>query len=245
MSQIRKVAGERPVVFTNSYQDPARYTFHTGAFAHTLNNLAYRRSQYDIWNFEEELHGREVLYVPHWLTPEYKKNLVKYHLSSGDSLFARVIPDFQSLQKRCINLLAVNNQAVAGSAVSIDIALYNPYPYNIKIDHPLLPVRFQAAFFKSGRLVSKQNLLLPEDLSFPAPGDTIRFSVQFTVPALEPGEYMFGITSETGFLLDVISSDVTNVHVPGLTIPGLTIPGLKSGVTSTSVTSSRSGTAGL
>jgi hypothetical protein len=208
MKHIKEVAGGRPVVFTNSYQDPSQYTFITGGFAHSLNNLAYRRSQFDLWDFEERLHGKEVLYVPHWLTPEYKRNLEKFISAEGDSLFARIIPDFRPLQRQCIIIENAGTGAGAGEPGSISIALFNPYSYAIDIDHPLLPLRFQAAFFKDGRLAAKQNLLLPQDFSFPGPGDTIRFSAQFTIPILEPGEYRFGVTSEAGFLLDVLSSNI-------------------------------------
>ena len=69
--EIEKIAGDRPVIFTNSYQDASEYSFYTGKFAHTLNNKDYRKNQYDLWDFEERVHGKEVLYVPHFLTPSY------------------------------------------------------------------------------------------------------------------------------------------------------------------------------
>ena len=76
-NDISLLAGNRPVVFTNSYQHPSVYTFYTGKFAHTLDNLKYRKTQYDLWNFEEQVHGKEVLYVPHFFTDYYKANLTK------------------------------------------------------------------------------------------------------------------------------------------------------------------------
>ena len=37
---INKLAGDRPVVFTNSYQRASVFTFYTGKFAHTLDNMS-------------------------------------------------------------------------------------------------------------------------------------------------------------------------------------------------------------
>lgn len=213
MAAIREIAGERPVVFTNSYQDPSQYTFITGIFSHSLDNLAYRRSQYDIWDFEEKLKGREVLYVPHWLTPEYKKNLVEYSLPGGDSLFARVIPDFQSLQKQCVLPESVTYRFSSGQWQELKLKLFNPYPYEIDLDHRQLPVRFQAAFFSRGRLVRKQDLSFNPSVNKLTAGDTVSIKAGFFMPGMEPGEYEFAITSEAGFLLDVINSRVTSALV--------------------------------
>ena len=91
---ISKLAGDSPVVFTNSYQRPAVYTFYTGKFAYTLDNLSYRKTQYDIWDFEEKVHGKEVLYVPHFFTDYYKANLTKQILTDGDSIFVGYIRIF-------------------------------------------------------------------------------------------------------------------------------------------------------
>jgi len=38
--------------------------FYTGKFAHTLDNMSYRKTQYDLWDFEERLPRQGSLYVP-------------------------------------------------------------------------------------------------------------------------------------------------------------------------------------
>jgi hypothetical protein len=213
MIQISKVAGDRPVVFTNSYQDPSQYSFHTGHFAHSLNNLAYRRTQYDIWDFEERLNGREVLYVPHWLTPDYKKNLTKYMLPGGDSLFARVFTDFQSLQRECVIIKDDSLSFKKEQYQSIQLDLFNPYPYLIRLDHREMPVHFYAAFFREGLLKSEFRISLPDTVRTIFPGDTLSVRCSFYPGNIPSGKYRFAITSEAGCLYKVMSSKLTEALI--------------------------------
>jgi hypothetical protein len=60
---IKKKAAGRPVVFINSYQRASQYWFYTGDSSFSLNNIYYRRSNYNFWPLEAGLQGREVLSV--------------------------------------------------------------------------------------------------------------------------------------------------------------------------------------
>jgi hypothetical protein len=203
---ISTLAGDRPVVFTNSYQRPAVYTFYTGKFAYTLDNLSYRKTQYDIWDFEERVHAKEVLYVPHFFTDYYKQYLTKHILSNGDSVFVRIYKDFQSLQKECV-ILNDDKYAFSRSGIdSIHIKIFNPYPFIIDFRHKELPVVFQVAFINNGKMVVKKNLELPYNVTKLNVGDTISVDCKFTIEDLQPGIYRFAICSETGILYDTYNS---------------------------------------
>lgn len=213
--EIGAIAGLRPVVFTNSYQDPSEYTFYTGKFATSLNNLNYRRTQYDIWKFEEQIHGKEVLYVPHFINSFIRKNFNSVRLSSGDSVFYKVISDFQSLQRTCVipgsDHYTFSNQGID----TIDLKIFNPYPYTVRIDHPELPVVFQIGFVKNGYRDLKANLVLPAGINTINAGDTLNISCSFSAEGLKEGEYLSGICSETGYLYDVYNSSIFRTTVTG------------------------------
>jgi hypothetical protein len=211
--EISNLAGNRPVIFTNSYQDPSEYTFYTGKFAHSLNNLNYRKTQYDLWNFEEQVHGKEVLYVPHYLTDDLKKNLTKQLLPKGDSIFIRVFKDFQSLQRECV-ILDNDKFTFSKSAINtIHLKIFNTYPFPVNIKHKELPVVFQIAFLKNGYMEVKKNLDLPENVTSLSVGDTLSVDCHFTLEELPAGEYRFAICSETGILYDVYNSKIRDVKV--------------------------------
>lgn len=60
--QVKEIAGDRKVVFVNSFQQPSKYAFYSGGdFSHGLNSIHYRQNQYDLWGFEKVLQGEDVL----------------------------------------------------------------------------------------------------------------------------------------------------------------------------------------
>jgi Dolichyl-phosphate-mannose-protein mannosyltransferase len=210
---ISEIAGDRPVVFTNSYQRAAVYTFYTGKFAHALDNLSYRKTQYDLWNFEEQVHGKEVLYVPHFYPDLYKQHLTKQVLTGGDSIFTKVFKDFQSLQRECV-ILSEDHYTFSLSGInSIHLKIFNPYPYEIKIRHKELPVVFQVAFLRNGIMEVKRNLELPDSVSKLNVGDTISVDCKFTINNLPPGVYKIAICSETGILYDTFNSRFVDAKI--------------------------------
>jgi hypothetical protein len=210
---ISAIAGDRPVVFTNSYQRPAIYTFYTGKFAHTLDNLYYRKTEYDLWDFEEKIHGQEVLYVPHFIVDYNKASLTKIILTGGDSIFVKVFKDFQSLQKECV-LLNEDKYTFSRSKINtIHLKIFNPYPYIIDFKHKELPIVFQVAFIKNGIIEVKRNLELPKDISALGVGDTISFDSSFNIDDLAAGSYKVAICSETGILYDTYNSKFKNALI--------------------------------
>lgn len=210
---ISKLAGNRPVVFTNSYQRPAVYTFYTGKFAHTLDNLSYRKTQYDLWDYEEKVHGKEVFYVPHFSNDYYKKYLTKQVLAGGDSIFVRIFKDFQSLQRECVILNDTHYTFNRTGTNSIHLKIFNPYPFIIDFSHKELPVVFLIAFIKNGNIEVKKNLLFPDNISKLNVGDTISVDCQFTIKDLPPGKYKLAICSETGILYDTYSSQFREARI--------------------------------
>jgi hypothetical protein len=206
VKDISNLAGDRPVVFTNSYQRPAVYTFYSGKPAYTLDNLNYRKTQYDIWPYEEMFHGKEVLYVPHFFNEYYRAHLTKHILTNGDSLFVTVFKNFQSLQKECVILKEDQYSFTTKESNTIHLEIYNPYPYSIDFKHKELPVVFQLAFIKKGYMEIKKNLEIPGDITQMKTGDTLRVDCSFTLEDLSPGEYKIAVCTETGILYDTYNS---------------------------------------
>ncbi len=58
---IASVAGERPVLFQGSFQQPALYHFFTGKESSTLRCYYDRATQYDLWQFDNAWIGKSVL----------------------------------------------------------------------------------------------------------------------------------------------------------------------------------------
>lgn len=70
---IQKKAEGLPVVFLNSYQLAAAYSWHTGQPAYSLNNFNYRRNQYDVWQWDTAYWGKPVYFFSNWPFPGLEK----------------------------------------------------------------------------------------------------------------------------------------------------------------------------
>ena len=63
---IQNLADGKPVVFVNSYQKAAKYYFYSGDEAFSLNNVMYRRNQYDLWRMADKVQGETILMSMNW-----------------------------------------------------------------------------------------------------------------------------------------------------------------------------------
>jgi len=212
VSDISKMAGDRPVVFTNAYQRPSVYIFYSGKLAHTLDNLNYRKTQFDLWDYEEQVHGKEVLYVPHFFSDYYLSHLTAQKLSTGDTIFTKVFKDFQSLQRECINLDKSEYDFSRSAPGSIQLEIWDPYKYPINLKHPEFPVAFKLAFISKGYMETIP-LILPDNISELTPGDTIRAEVNFSIGDLPAGRYKMAVCSETGILYITSSSNFSEAVI--------------------------------
>jgi hypothetical protein len=73
--QMETKANGLPIVFMDSYQKAAKYSYYTGKEAVCLTNLAGRHNQYDLWKSDQKLFGQKVLLVLNW-RDGYKDSVV-------------------------------------------------------------------------------------------------------------------------------------------------------------------------
>ena len=63
MQALQSIAGEQPVCFMNSYQNPSLYMFYTGGIAHSINNAEGGKNQYDFWNYADFMDHKPFVFV--------------------------------------------------------------------------------------------------------------------------------------------------------------------------------------
>jgi len=64
-SIVHDKAAGKSVVFVNTYQRPSQYNFYSGDSAFGLNNIYYRRNNYNFWPLEQSLMGRSATVISH------------------------------------------------------------------------------------------------------------------------------------------------------------------------------------
>lgn len=127
VSEVSQIAGDRPVVFENSYRLAPMYAFYSGKVSFSLNNTQYRQNQYSIDDSESKVQHRNVLYVSQYLS-EKEMPLTKI---SGAEYRGKFIEDFESFRKiRCYFDKDLGSDPWDREQI---MKVYNPYDTDIDL----------------------------------------------------------------------------------------------------------------
>ena len=194
-SQIEQLAGDRPVVFMNSYQKASKFSFLTGRFSHTFNSVRYRKNQYDLWDNEERVQGEEVFFMPNndvFSLPYINHaEIDSFKTTWGEYMYYAVVKDYTTFNKVPIEFSITSPGKDAPPCVS-KIHLTNPYPYEINITQKgQKPVHFVATIFDKKMREGYEEYLITEDIRL-APGEQRDIPISVPMPE-EPGVYYISI----------------------------------------------------
>lgn len=173
VSQIQDQIGDTPVVFENSYREAPMYAFYSGNPAFTLNNVFYRKNQYDIDGSEEIFRGQEVLYI----AKRFRTGDISYQNAKGRTYHGVFMDDFQPLRSLKVEIPSTGENR---------FQVYNPYEWDI----PLQDLRFAISFANAYKQVQKVIEIEPDPLEesktmIPANGS---LEMEYTMPAIPVSE---------------------------------------------------------
>ena len=145
---IEQVAGDCPVVFRGSFQQPALYHYFTGKESSTLQCYYDRKTQYDLWQFDKDWIGKQVFVCsPHRLST--------IHQINGVDCLGFMAEHFQSAN-RLVTTLQITNRTSAetpvfhhGDTIQVDFSIYNPYSQAIDFHHPEFEMCIKAQYLLS------------------------------------------------------------------------------------------------
>jgi hypothetical protein len=124
---IEQVAGDCPVVFRGSFQQPALYHYFTGKESSTLQSYYDRMTQYDLWQFDKAWAEKPVFIYGHVI-----KRSETYQV--GDVEIEGFLTDDFSSANRLVTKFNITNAIGEktpvfhhGDTIHIDFSIYNPY----------------------------------------------------------------------------------------------------------------------
>jgi hypothetical protein len=122
---IKSLASGKPVVFANNLRETALYSFYSGQFAVTFYGREEKKSQYDLWNYEDSIQGKDVLFVS---LDSFASSFSKI-TRMGEKVFYTVIPSFQSF----FNHLPINATIIHQDdpSVQLNIEIKNERNYTV------------------------------------------------------------------------------------------------------------------
>ena len=132
---IEQTAGDRPVVFQGSFQQPALYHYFTGKESSTLKSYYDRMTQYDLWQFDKAWIGKPVFICGpvNERSESYQVNEVKLEgfLTDDFSSANRLVTTFEIKN-------AISGETPVfhpGDTLHIDFSVYNPCDAPIDFHH--------------------------------------------------------------------------------------------------------------
>jgi len=189
---IESVAGDLPVVFTGSFQNPSNYRFFTGKESFVLSAIDSRRTQFDIWQKELAYQGKPV-----FVAIQDDERSSEFTVD-GKSFFGFFAENFQSVNRLEIEYELKEREVRPGDRLVIPFTIQNPTNSAIDFEHPEFPVTWNAAYSKNVRRAPWNYVecqldspiqILPARHSAP-----IRGNLTTIVPDLGEGEYLFTLT---------------------------------------------------
>lgn len=197
-TELKQKAGDRPVAFMNKYQYAAWYEFYTGHPSISLNNRMGRKNQYNIWNDEYLLQGKDIM-----LVPNYKVwNLDSFQTAKGPFQY-QYIDNFRSASAVIITPLQTDMgiDRDAEEEVSVKFSLSQP-KWNLQANSNYLPV-IHALIFQDGKFVSDNSTEFYVDNTMLT--DSLSYKVKIKAPAV-PGAYDLYLDITMGSLPPAINS---------------------------------------
>lgn len=183
---IQKVAADRPVIFTGSYQNPSLYSFFTGNPSTVKSSLYSRKTQFDLWKFDEQWVGKPV-YISTSLDSISTKTDVNGLMVEGIP-----IDQYQSDAVLSIFMDTVLNELKNNSVVSLNVRIYNKGNRIISFSSRQQPLELVAIF------LNKKDLY-----TFPAieklaiinllPNSSNKVHLQFKPSEIPAGSYKFAL----------------------------------------------------
>lgn len=201
---VNEHAGDLPVVFVNSYQKAAVYSFYGGKQAISLNNLKYRQNEYSLLPIEDSLQGKKVFLVYNWPLSELDSFSV-----DDKKFYTTVIPSFSSFSKICLNSPLKNITVKRGESFTFKVKVETQFTDHIVFaDSATYKSYFSYHFFVEKNFIHSG--ILPLELTPGLMGQYVTLTI--TAPS-QPGEYDMRISISTGWLPPCINSKVWKVRV--------------------------------
>jgi hypothetical protein len=194
----REIAGKaqnRPVVFLNSYQNASKYTFYTNNLAHSYNGVNYRKNQFDLWDTETKIQGKDVLIV----SGRHLPNFSPFKTALGD-FYISELKNFRSYNKVEIEVLNDEWTFGADKTYPLKVQFTNNFPFPVNFqENKDFSLEIVVSLVKEKELIEAQSFLLRLDQEKLDPGESFVQTVNYKAPH-EKDRYHIFVSLKSNYL---------------------------------------------
>lgn len=191
---IEKIAGNLPVVFAGSFQQPSLYSFFSGKTSTTISSVYNRRTQFDCWQLERSLEGK-----PAFVCVKVDGLSKTYHVD-GQDVDGFFTQSFHSAMRLPIKTEAVPAKTYRrGAIICVKFSIENTYDYAINFQDSIFPTQVCGCFFNK-KTKSFQPVVSDQPFTILPSKGKLHGSMYVTVPTdVMTGNYRFVFTTNSRF----------------------------------------------
>ena len=201
---IQTIAGQLPVAFTGSFQNPSDYHFFTKQEAFVLSSIHSRQTQFDIWQKEISHQGKPV-FICSYIDGKSAQYEVNGHVFWGYQA-----ENFQSVNRLNIEFSLSEKELHTGDSLDIHFKIYNPTASDIHFHHAEFPVSCKIAY--TAHTIDLYDGKLNEDIDILKSGENLSGIFRTVVPPLPEGNYLLALTLDNTVCVSR-NSDYTSVKI--------------------------------
>ncbi|MCX6281860.1 MAG: glycosyltransferase family 39 protein [Bacteroidetes bacterium] len=197
--EVAAKAGDRPVLFLNSYQRTSKYIFYTGKPAYTMEDYSGHRTQYYYWSdIEKSLQGKDIMVIDflpwRWL-PDRKE----FTGSNGITTYYGFWGNFRSHYKLGLKFKLQNLRFPVNSSVTLPITILNPYHDTVRFnENKWMPGWLVYHIHYKDKFLA-QMVPSTDITNMVIAGATRDTSIRFMTPS-QPGNYYFWVSVSNGWV---------------------------------------------
>jgi hypothetical protein len=189
---IEKIAKDKPVIFTGSYQDPSLYTFFTGKPATVISSLTTRQTQFDIWHLEQDWENKPV-----FINGVFEGKSKAYTIGK-DKVVGFYADSIQTTNQLKIEFEMDTDSLRGGDSENVHFIVENPTQRDINFIHPNFPIKFQSIMIGSAGVFEIEGTVI-KNITVLKRSGKVNNEIKFTIPYLPTGNYKFGLSCGTMF----------------------------------------------
>ncbi|GAC1420966.1 MAG: hypothetical protein NVS1B13_22670 [Flavisolibacter sp.] len=208
---IANVGGNHPVLFPNNLREASLYSFYSKKLGLTQYGRPGKKTQYDLWNYEDSVQQKVVLFAAMYPYPGAHKLMTRM----GETIYYKIIPSYQSYYNHIPMRVELNQPLIGDSLIHCAVSITNErnYPLNFaKNSDGQVPVVIYS-IEKSEQVIQSDTIKVLTAIDQLKPGERKNMNFSISIKQIPPGGYqiLFGI--RYGILPEAFNSDPFNLTI--------------------------------
>ena len=183
--ELAAVAGDRSVIFHNTFQKPSKYMFYTGKFAHAANYVNYAGKQFDLMpEIEQSLQGQTVLDVS-------DKGHDTLYLGGCDEQAYRIVEDFRYFNRIKIDIPQMAYKMPLDTILPIEVTIRNTSDEWVDFADYQKAISIEYCLFWYGKFISYHQAIGAFPVAKLAPYERVKTILNIQSPPNEGAHWRF------------------------------------------------------